>query len=440
MPQTTMHPVDYRRLQEQHFQHAPGCNASLRQYQQGQATQRETTCVGAQTDPSEALNKLIECLDQLRASDSSQTSESLSPVTKEPKCEEECGTMGKKPVDKSGVQNNEREKSCNHVGHVYQEEDSSLASEKEEDDKNEAAYHDCSVSHSDMSQNHSLSGSSQEKKQDKKVQDDNVVQSNEEMEWDGCIASRPSSQYSPARPSLATKVEDQSLLQKAQDVSCCVLHLPFGKVVSSGVYGSSITSPSLGSPLDYPYRPPQLAHERFSVLSPSLDELSSHDEPLSTDLEDIDLFPSRIYSRGKLAEVTSRRCHASDLCLLYPKRMTCATCGSHNFKELSRNKTCRYKDVEDSDEIEFDHRLHNTVGKSHPSRKTHSLLKHKLRSMHHRENVESQHESSRSEHLCCDTCMCAAEKTGRANTRPGKVCKGSQMLISQSSSSHNCLS
>lgn len=423
MPQTTMHPVDYRRLQEQHFQHAPGCNVSLRQYQHGQAVQRETTCVGAQTDPSEALNKLIECLDQLRASDSasSQTSGSLSPASKEPKCEEESGTMGKKPVSRSNVVDDERDTSCSRVEHVSQEEDSSLASGREEEEKNEAAYHDCSESHSDVFPNHSLSGSNQEKIQEKKVQDEEVVQSNKKMEWDGCIASRPSSQSSPVRPSLGRKVEDQSLIQKPQDFSCCVLHLPFEKVLSSGVYGSSITPPSLGSPLEYPYRPPQLAHERFSVLSPSLDELSSHDELLSTDLDDIDLFPTRVYTRGKLGAVTSRRCHTSDLCLLYPKRLTCTTCGSHTFKELNRNKMCHYKDVEDSDEIEVDHRLHNTVGKSHTSRKTHSLLKHKLRAMHHRENVESPHESSRSEHLCCDTCMCSTEKSTRANTRPGKV-------------------
>ncbi|KAG7325372.1 hypothetical protein KOW79_011688 [Hemibagrus wyckioides] len=421
MPHAAMHPVDYRRVHERSFPHAPGCDASLRQYQHGQAAPREMACVGAQTDPSEALNKLIECLDQLRASDSSQTSGSVSPLTKEPKCGEESGAMGEELISKSNMADDDRNTSCGEQ--ATQDEDSSLTSGREEEEKEEVVYHDCSESHSDLSQSHSPSGSCQEKNQDEKDQDGEVEQTNEEMEWNGCIASRPSSQSSPVRSSLTRKTEDQSVIQKPQNISCCILHLPFEKVISSGVYGASITPPSLGSPLNYTY-PPQLAHERVSVLSPSLDELSSHDELLSTDLDDIDLFPSRIYTRGKLAEVASRRCHSADLCLLYPKRLTCAMCGSHTFKELSRAKTCRYEDMEDSDEVEVERRLRNAAGKGHTSRKTHSLLKHKLRAEHHREKAESQHESSRSEHLCCETCVCSTEKTPRAaNARLERRCR-----------------
>lgn len=415
MPHAAIHPVDYRRIHERNFPHASGCDASLRQYQHCQVAQRETTCVGAQTDPSEALNKLIECLDQLRASDSSQTSGSLSPLTKEPKCEEESGKL----ISKFNMADDNRGTSCSHVEHLTREEDSSPASGKEEE-KNEAVYHDCSESHSDLSQNHSLSGSCQEQSQDEKVQDEKVVETNEEMEWVSCIASRPSSQSSPVHCSFTKNTEDQSLIQKPEDFSCCILHLPFEKVLSSSVYGASITPPSLGSELNYSYHTPELAHERVSVLSPSLDELSSHDELLSTDLDDLDLFPAQIYTKGKLAEVTSRKCHSSDLCLVYPKRLTCATCGSCTFKELTRTKMCHYEDVEDSDEGEW--RLRSTVGKGHSTRKTHSLLKRKFRTMHHREKVESPLESSRSEHLCCETCTCSTEKSARAaNARPGKA-------------------
>ncbi|XP_053495467.1 bucky ball-like isoform X1 [Ictalurus furcatus] len=428
MPHAPMHPIDYRRVHERNFPHAPGCDASLRQYQHDQAAPRETTCVGAQTDPSEALNKLIECLEQLRASDSSQMSGSMSPLTKKPRCEEESGTMGKTLISNSNMADDDREMRCSHVEHVTREEDSSLASGKEEEEeekeKNEAVYHDCSECHSDLSQNHSRSGSCEEKNQDEQVQDEEVVQTTEKIEWDNCIASRPSSQSSPARSSLTRKAEDQSLNQKSQDYSCCILHLPFEKVLSSGVYGASITPPSLGSPLSYTYHPPQLAHERVSVLSPSLDELSSHDELLSTDLDDIDLFPTRIYAGGKLAEVTSRRCHSSDLCLLYPKRLTCATCGSRTFKELSRNKAHRYEDAEDSDGVEGEYRLRSAAGKAHTTRKTHSMVKHKVRAAHHREKAESQHESSRSEHLCCEACMCSTEKSARAaNAHPERRCR-----------------
>ncbi|KAI5619681.1 bucky ball [Silurus asotus] len=406
LPHTAMHPVDYRRIHERHFQHAPGCEATLRQYQHGQMVPRETTCVGAQTDPSEALNKLMECLDQLRASDSSQTSGSLSPLTKEQMCEEESGSMGKKVTSNSNMAEDDRDTTCSRVEHVTQEEESSLASGNEE--KNEVVYQDCSESHSD-------SQSANEKNPNEKVQDE------KEMEWKGCLISRPSSQSSPACSSSTRKAEDQSAIQKAQDISCCILHLPFEKVLSSGVYGASISSPSLGSPLNYTYRPPQLAHERVSVLSPSLDELSSHDELISTDIDDIDLFPTRIYTRGKLAEVASRRCHSSDLCLLYPKRLTCTTCGSHTFKELNRAKTCHYDDVEDSDEVEAQRRLRNAAGKGHVTRRTHSQSKHKFRASHHREKAESQHDSSRSELFCYETCTCSTGKSPKAaNARQGK--------------------
>lgn len=419
MPHTPMHPVDYRRIPERNFPHAPGCDAFFRQFQQGQVVQRETTCVGAQTDPSEALNKLIECLDQLRASDSSQTSGSLSPLTKEAKCEEESGTIEMKLLSKSNMADDDRDTSHSHDEHVSQEDDSSLASGREEE-KNEGVYHNRSESHSGLSQNPSLSGSGQEKHRVETVPDKEVEQTNKKMEWDVCSSCQPSSQSSPARSSLGRKAEDQSVIPKAQDFSRCILHLPFEKVLSSGVYGASITSPSLSSPLNYTY--PQLAHERVSVLSPSLDELSSHDELLSTDLDDIDLFPTQIYSRGKLAEVTSRRCHGSDLCLLYPKRLTCAACGSHTFKELSRTKTRRYEDVEDSDEARSEWHLQNTAGKGQATRKTHSLLKPKLRAGHHREKAENQHDLAHSEHLCCETCVCPAEKSGRtANARSGKA-------------------
>ncbi|TUD02857.1 hypothetical protein Baya_16707 [Bagarius yarrelli] len=361
MPHTAMQPVDYRRIHERNFPHSPGCDVPLRQYQHCSDAQRETTCVGAQTDPSEALNKLLECLDQLRCSDSSQTSGSVSPLTKEPKGEEERGTAEKNRISESNIADDNRDTSCSRSEIATQDEDSSLASGREEEGKNVGAYHDCLGSHLDLSP----SGSCQEKKQDEKVQDE-VGQTNKEM--NGCIASRPTSHSSPVRSSLTRPDEDQSVTQKPQDLSCCILHMPIEKVLSSGVYGSSITPSSLGSPLSCTYQPPQLAHERVSVLSPSLDELSSHDELLSTDFDDVDLFPSRIYTRGKLAEVTSRRCHSSDLCMLYPKRLTCAMCGSHTFKELSRTRTRRYGNMEDSDDIVAERRLRNTAGKSHATR------------------------------------------------------------------------
>uniref|UniRef100_A0AAR2KZG5 Uncharacterized protein n=1 Tax=Pygocentrus nattereri TaxID=42514 RepID=A0AAR2KZG5_PYGNA len=396
VPHTAVHPVDYRRIYERSI--PPGASAaaydfSFRQ-QQHTGTQRETTCAGAQTDPCEALNKLIECLDQLRAGEelhssvNSQTSGTLSPLAEE-KSEEETGACVGKMFSSSNTAEPDTKACC--------------------------------------------SG------------------------WDGPKTHWPSSQSSPIHPSSTRTIESQAT-ERAQnhpagisgDYSCCVLHLPFEKVVNAGVYGPGCTPRSLGSP--FSYCPTPLSHERVSVLSPSLDELSSHDELLSTDPEDIGLFPTRIYPRGKLAEVASRKSHPSvgeihaDMCVLYPKRLTCAVCGSKTFKECSRPKSfhCEthcYGDVDDSDEEAIEaksgdwgtgrtckHCLRSTTVKIQTAKKTHPLSKHRQK---HREKLgeleekPGHTEAHCTEYVCCEKCMSSPEKsTGHfarvINARPFK--------------------
>ncbi|XP_062860083.1 bucky ball-like [Trichomycterus rosablanca] len=403
-----MHPVDYRRIYERNFPHSATCEVTLRQQQQqqGNVTQKETTCAGAQTEPCDALNKLIECLDQLHAADSSQTSGSVSPMTGDAKYVGE--TLERKP-------DSEEESSSSPVEHFIQEENQCLC---EEMGKDEVHHHDC---HSDSSRIQSSSGIGQGR-QDDLIQDREGADTDEGMEWNGYNASRPSSHSSPARCSSRRR-ENQDLKNVQQrdvsdDHSCCILHLPFEKVLSSSVLGHSVTSSSLGSPLSYTYHPPKLAHERLSVLSPSLDELSSHDEVLSTDLDEIDLFPTRIYTRGKLSEVASRKGHASELCFLYPNRLTCTTCGSHSFRELNRSKTYRYKDFKDSGKVEggscemgrtCEHCLQSVPSKSHVTKKVHPHIKQRTNTAQHRDT--DVHEMSHSEHFYCEKCMSSPEKS-----------------------------
>ncbi|XP_039609097.1 bucky ball [Polypterus senegalus] len=78
---------------------------------------------------------------------------------------------------------------------------------------------------------------------------------------------------------------------------------------------------------------PQVAQERQSVLSASLDELSSRDEMFSTDVEDMDLVPGHIYTGKSLGQDNVEEQDHVDKgfleeeCPLCPRQRTCATCG-----------------------------------------------------------------------------------------------------------------
>ncbi|XP_048866757.1 bucky ball-like isoform X2 [Brienomyrus brachyistius] len=83
---------------------------------------------------------------------------------------------------------------------------------------------------------------------------------------------------------------------------------------------------------------PQTAQERQSILSPSLDELSSRDEVFSTDVEDMDLIPGHVYmAGGEMADgICSTEEPPGELALgssseeecSVCSRNTCATCGT----------------------------------------------------------------------------------------------------------------
>lgn len=403
-----MQPVDHRRVCDhlRNFPHSPTCEVTLRQSQQNaNVSQKETTCAGAQTEPCDALNKLIECLDRLHAADSSHTSGSVSPLTEDTKYEG--------GSEKAEAKHDQEEK------RAVEEEEARDDEEQSEDEEQ-----------SDSSQIQSPSGI------DRARLDRGVVATDEGTEWRGYDAGRPSSHSSPARcSSRKKKVENlpyPNLQQRdvPDELPCCILHLPFEKVLSSGVMAPSVTSSSLGSPLSYTYRPPKLAHERLSVLSPSLDELSSHDEVLSTDLDDMELFPTRIYTRGRLSEVASRRAHGSDLCVLYPNRLTCTTCGSHSFTERNRSKTYRYKDLKGSDEgpnetaRTCDHCLHSVLMKGSSVKKSQTLLKQRINSAQHREKMQEAHETSHSERFYCEKCTSSPEMSCNHSyrARAGIIC------------------
>ncbi|KAL4631027.1 hypothetical protein GN956_G15265 [Arapaima gigas] len=125
------------------------------------------------------------------------------------------------------------------------------------------------------------------------------------------------------------KVSPVGLLQKDSPLWCV-------DQLSSFIQPASYLS-SLGNGY-YSYYP-QTVQERQSVLSPSLDEMSSRDEVFSTDLEDMDLIPGHVYlGDGRPADGTGEtqdpnvdgdfeNFSSSEECSVC-SRKTCATCGS----------------------------------------------------------------------------------------------------------------
>lgn len=122
-----------------------------------------------------------------------------------------------------------------------------------------------------------------------------------------------------------------------------ILHLPCNMTTSSLLQkdlllymdSASALLPSKSDAFDGPYTHsyyPQVVPERRSVLSPSLDELSSRDEMFSTDVED-DLTSGQVYVEGsKLTEASTVSIHfetepAAKACSVWAK--TCACCGAN---------------------------------------------------------------------------------------------------------------
>ncbi|KAK6492175.1 hypothetical protein HHUSO_G4453, partial [Huso huso] len=134
---------------------------------------------------------------------------------------------------------------------------------------------------------------------------------------------------------------------------------------------------------------PQAAQERQSVLSASLDELSSRDEMFSTDIEDIDLMPSHVYKGESVDEATNKMQEHADSedyhncslneeeCPVCPKKKTCATCGSCLSNDVVKTKVA-VPDLDDNEEEEEDVTEDEDVSempKSHEPLKADSLKK-----------------------------------------------------------------
>ncbi|KAL6097548.1 uncharacterized protein ACO6RY_13067 [Pungitius sinensis] len=412
-PHAPIYPMDYRRMFEPRF-HAPSWNDMPRHHHHHQQQQqypypqqypqhqqqpqpppppqqppgfRETACSEAQTDPSDAITKLIECLDKIRATElqsaereldsgvASQSSGMFSPVEekKKKKLKELCQVLPAVPDDADGADGRRLPESpvvtlgnsssaAVYGGEssrrsldglspqrcwsaVLEEEelplDSSSVHEEEQADahllpleKAEVAGIQSDVSAADASVPHG------DAKELLRQRADPIAPSSSSSSSSPSSSSSSSSSFTSNQPGLKDAKSGVKVSQT--DRSYRILKLPFQSVLAP-VEAAAGCLPSPTAPYYYNYLSMQSTHERMSVLSPSLDELSSRDEMFSTDLDDADLFPKRVYAGRRLLEVGVGSPKAGDAALGEArspgsKRSMCACCGKSLAKGTARSK------------------------------------------------------------------------------------------------------
>ncbi|XP_058487410.1 bucky ball [Solea solea] len=376
-PPAPINPADYRRMFEPRF-HAPAWQQQQQQQQHHLQHQgrREMACSEAQTDPSDAITKLIECLDKIRTSDlrqgpdreldsgvASQSSGMFSPG-EEKKSEEQGHILPSVPDDlecpavtlsdsTTAVYDGESSRRSLDTLSPYGCWSGAL---EEELPLDSSSVHE---------EHHGLQQIARAEHFDKvaHVQSDIVVTGASARKCDTeelLKSSLASSVITEAKSSnSASKVEHQtsSLDAAKPDPSFQILKLPFESVLTPGAAGGGHFS-SPAAPYLYNYISMQTTHERMSVLSPSLDELSSRDEMISTDLDDVDLFPKTVYTGHRLSEVIgvspAPAEDVEDEWLPGLKRIVCVCCGKNMAKGAGRsrvhNSTIYRDEAADSDE------------------------------------------------------------------------------------------
>nr|XP_015811007.2 bucky ball-like [Nothobranchius furzeri] len=376
LPNAPLYPMGYRRMLEPRFQASPWGDVPHQHHHHPPPPpppqphgRRETTCSGAQTDPSDAITKLIECLDKIRATElqnanreldsgiASQSSGVFSPG-EEKKTEEQSHAVPSAPLDRessavtsseSTVYNKSREMILDPLnpqgwaGRLEEElplDSSSIQEESPEPSTSNVQYVSLEKEEVvDIRTSISMTDSSVHRFD---------AEEHRKSFSSPLFASSQLAQNESKSCEEVSKLEDL--------VACCgepkpvesyqILKLPFDGVLSPGA--RHLSSP--GPPYHYSYLPMQTTHERMSVLSPSLDELSSRDEMFSTDLDDVDLFPSHVYASRRLTEVVTgspRATNENDEWFSGSKRSSCACCGRSLTKGTSRSKVHSSKMYQD---------------------------------------------------------------------------------------------
>lgn len=350
-PHAPIFPMDYRRMYEPRF-HAPPPWSDLPRQQHHQQPQgrRETACSEAQTDPSDAITKLIECLDKIRAGElqgaereldsgvASQSSGMFSP-TEEKKSEEQ-GHVLASAADASHLES-PAVTFIDSTTAVYDGESSQRSLEG-------LSPHGCwsggLEEPLDSSSVHEESPDVDQAAVDKHflpLEQEEVTDIQPDISMASKYCTEETNLHELPEPSPKSCNKSSKTDHVKSDSSYRILKLPFGSVLTSGEAAAGHLPSHAASSYHYNYLSMHSTHERMSVLSPSLDELSSRDEMFSTDLDDAELFPKHVYAGRRLTEVVGSP-HAAedveDVWLQGSKRPMCTCCGKSLAKGASRSK------------------------------------------------------------------------------------------------------
>ncbi|XP_024261099.2 bucky ball isoform X2 [Oncorhynchus tshawytscha] len=391
-----IHPVDYRCMYDPPRFHPPPVHDPMFRHQQQQQqhysaqAQREVACSEAQTQSSDALNKLQTNEKQgsekeLDSGVVSQASGIFSSENKEGKREVGGDRHSSRGASYAAVYDGDSSRSLGDLGlqegwAVDSDEepplDSSSVQEEDIQDTRHHAADECL--HSCSSENLCLlSAISQSDDSPRPEDPDNQAEegsANPDSTSSTEALLRPRSHCSnllspQSLPSpLASDwqalehmkhggetfdVPDGSLCELDVDLSYQILCLPFDKVFTESALQKDVStsssvalrcedlqaslSPSLATSSTTPVRhhhyycQPQTAHERLSVLCSSLDELSSRDEMFSTDLEDVDALPGcSVYARGRFSADLGEA-GVKEVCP-QSKKLMCVCCGASLLK------------------------------------------------------------------------------------------------------------
>uniref|UniRef100_A0A3B5KIE4 Bucky ball n=1 Tax=Takifugu rubripes TaxID=31033 RepID=A0A3B5KIE4_TAKRU len=335
-PPGPVYPVDHRRVFEPRHPAPAWSDVPPRQHCSQPC--REMACSEAQTDPSDAVNKLIECLGKIRELDSgvaSQSSGIFSPAD-EKKSEEEAEALPLVP-----------EASC--LGSVSTTCSDSAVAVYDAESSNRS--HDPLSWSGGLEEDLPLDSSSVHEECSQQPGEVSDIQTStsvtplsvpNELLRPAKMASSQPGRQDAEHDDKGPKAERQGADQDYQ-----IIKLPFESILATEDQAAGQR---------YGYLSMRSTHERMSVLSPSLDELSSREDIFSTDLDDADLYPKRVYAGRRLVEVVSRSPRAAEeveeVWLGGSKRYVCACCGKNLTKVASRGKghrTC-WDEGGDSDE------------------------------------------------------------------------------------------
>ncbi|XP_074549070.1 bucky ball-like isoform X1 [Halichoeres trimaculatus] len=356
-----MYPMDYRRVYEPRFHNPPPwSDAPWMQHHQQPQGRREMACSEVQTDPSDTITKLIECLDNMRASeqkgadrelDSGVASQSSFSPTEEKKSEEQ-GHVLPSVADESHCESPVMTFSDSTTA-VYDGESSRRSLEglgphgcwtggfEEPLDSSSVHEESPDVDHAAAAEKHFPP---LEREEVTDIQPDISMADLSASKY--CteeLTTEPNlhSELSVPSPASAKSCDQPSkTCYRKADPSYKIFRLPVEGVLTSGEAAAGHL-PSHAAPYHYNYLSMHSTHERMSVLSPSLDELSSRDEMFSTDLDDPELFPKHVYPGRRLTEVSGSP-HAAEgaekVWLQGSKRSMCTCCGKSLAKGGSRSK------------------------------------------------------------------------------------------------------